>query len=194
MGTDKAMLPFGPCEVMLQRVVRLICTVMPTERICCAAAVGQRLPKLPSAVRVVRDRRPECGPMEGLAIGLAAMHGKVDAVYVTSCDVPLLVPAFVQRMFEMLGSEELAMPQDGKFFHPLAAVYRLSLLEIVERRLAEGQFRLASLVEECQTRAVSIDQLREVDPELLSLVGCNCPVEYQRALQRAGFVEGGEGE
>src|SRR5580692_4870637 len=92
MGVPKATLPFGP-ETMLQRVVRLLATVV--SPIVAVAAREQVLPALPDGVIVTRDEREAKGPLEGLRAGLSALPKSVDIAYVTSCDVPLLVPGFV---------------------------------------------------------------------------------------------------
>ncbi|MEO2237561.1 MAG: thiolase domain-containing protein, partial [Candidatus Poseidoniia archaeon] len=42
----------------------------------------------------------------GLMAGLEAIQSSVDAAFVTSCDVPLLEPAFVGRMFALLGEHD----------------------------------------------------------------------------------------
>src|SRR5580658_11139925 len=100
MGRPKATLPFGP-ETMLQRVVRLLGTVV--SPIVAVAAREQVLPELPDGIIVTRDEREAKGPLEGLRAGLTALPASVDIAYVTSCDVPLLVPGFVERMLELLG-------------------------------------------------------------------------------------------
>jgi molybdopterin-guanine dinucleotide biosynthesis protein A len=184
MGRDKATLPFGPGESMLQRVVRLVGEVVPLERIVCAAAPGQPLPELPPGVRTAFDRQPHCGPLAGLAAGLEILQGDAHAAYVTSCDVPLLVPAFVRRMFDLLADYRIAAPYDGARFHPLAAVYRSDVLPTVEAQLASDERSLAALLGACRTRRVPVDELRDVDPELTSLANCNTPEDYQRLLQR----------
>src|SRR5688572_27783044 len=86
MGYPKAMLPFGP-ELMLQRVVRLLSEVV--SPIVVVAAPGQGLPELSADILMARDERDGCGPLEGLLAGLSTLVGRVDAAYVTSCDVPL---------------------------------------------------------------------------------------------------------
>ena len=185
MGRDKATLPFGPGETMLQRVVRLVGEVVPPERIVCAAAPEQRLPSLPAGVRTVFDRQAGCGPLAGLAAGLEVLRADADAVYITSCDVPLLVPSFVRRMFELLADYAIAAPHDGERFHPLAAVYRTDVLPAVEAQLATGDRSLLALLGACRTRRVPADELRDVDPKLASLANCNTPADYQNALQRS---------
>jgi molybdopterin-guanine dinucleotide biosynthesis protein A len=99
MGTSKALLPFGP-ETMLQRVVRILGGVV-SPIVAVAAAADQELPPLPAAVILTRDEQEGRGPLEALRAGLKALPDDVDAAYVTSCDVPLLVPAFALRMLEL---------------------------------------------------------------------------------------------
>src|SRR5262245_61632753 len=134
MGRDKAALPFGP-ELMLQRVVRLISQAVDLEGSIVVAAPNQTLPELPAAVNVARDIHEFRGPLEGLATGLREVGDRFDAVYVTACDVPLLVPAFVDRMFQLLGDFDVAVPFDGQHHHSLAAVYRPRVLPRIDTLL-----------------------------------------------------------
>lgn len=185
MGSPKALLPFGP-ERMLQRVVRLVGEVVPRENVVVVAAAGQELPPLPEEVAIVHDRTTDRGPLEGLACGLAALEGRVDAAYATGCDVPLLIPAFTERMFTLLGEHDVAVPVDDRFHHPLAAVYRPGVLPLVEGLLAANRLRPAFLFDECDVREVPVDELRVVDPDLQTLRNVNQPADYHAALQVAG--------
>ena len=184
MGRDKAMLPFGPGEVMLQRVVRLVSEAVSPERIVCVAGPDQSVAPLPGLVQIVRDADPQCGPLAGLATGIMALNDRTDAVFACGCDVPLLVPAFVTRMFDLLGDHQIAAPHDGEHFHPLAAVYRTDVLPVAESLFAAGQRSLMALLDCCDTCRVSADLLRDVDPELRSLANCNTPADYQGMLGR----------
>jgi molybdopterin-guanine dinucleotide biosynthesis protein A len=185
MGRDKATLPFGADETMLQRVVRLVGTVVPANCIRCVAAPGQNLPQLPAPVRVISDPIPHTGPLVGLAAGMADMEHEVDAVFVTGCDMPLLEPAFVVRMFDLLADHDIAAPHDGERWHPLAAVYRMNLRSHVEALHSAGIRSLVALIESSRTRGVATSELRDVDPAFLSLTACNTPEEFQRAWERA---------
>src|SRR4051812_21114639 len=95
MGRDKATLPFG-AESLLQRIVRIATEVVAEENIVVVASAQQTLPPLPAWVRVVRDPVPDCGPLAGIAAGLRSLASgtDIDAVFVTSCDAPFIVPAF----------------------------------------------------------------------------------------------------
>ncbi len=187
MGRDKATLPFGP-ELMLQRVVRIVSQVVELTSIVVVAAPEQILPELPATIIVTRDERPERGPLEGLAAGLRSMPTCVDAVYATSCDVPRMIPEFVEWMFSSLGECDIAVPYDGKYHHPLAAVYRPNVLAVVESLLASDRLRPRFLFDEVRTAEISVKVLRRVDPNLSTLLNLNRPEDYQAALVEEGFI------
>lgn len=184
MGRDKASLPFGN-ETMLDRVARLLGEVV--SPLVIVAARDQSLPSIATSHRIERDQREARGPLEGLAVGLMAVEGMADAAYVTSCDVPLLVPAFVQRLAEFLDDYDIVVPKEEKFHHPLAAVYRTNVLPTVNALLAEDRLRPRFLFDQCRTREVLVDTLRSVDPELSTLTNLNTPGDYRAALEAAGF-------
>lgn len=185
MGRDKASLPFGE-ETMLQRVLRLLGTIVPVGRIVVVGARDQTLPALPAEVIVARDQNAGRGPLEGLSAGLRALPREIDAVYATSCDVPLLQPAFVELMFDQLGDADAAVPVDGEFYHPLAAVYRPSVFSTVEQLLAADRLRPRFLFDQVATHKIPVDVLRAVDPELRTLANLNDPDDYERARRTAG--------
>jgi len=185
MGYPKAMLPFGP-ELMLQRVVRLLSEVV--SPIVVVAAKDQELPDLPADAILARDERPERGPLEGLLAGLTPLVGRVEAAYATSCDVPLLAAAFVRHMIARLGDHDIAVPVEEKFQHPLAAVYRTTVVPHIAELLSHDQLRPVFLFDRVKTARVPVEELRAVDPELRTLANLNRPEEYFAALKTAGFA------
>jgi molybdopterin-guanine dinucleotide biosynthesis protein A len=184
MGRSKALLPFGP-ECMLQRVVRLLGSV--ARPLVVVAARGQELPELAEDIRVVRDRHAGRGPLEGLAVGMAALAGEVEIAYATSCDVPLLVPAVVQRLVELVEGYDVVVPRTEGFYHPLAAVYRTGVLPEIEALLAADRLRPVYLFERVRVREVAPEELLDLDPTLATLRNLNYPQDYQRALEEAGL-------
>jgi molybdopterin-guanine dinucleotide biosynthesis protein A len=179
MGTSKALLPFGP-ETMLQRVIRILGTVV--SPIVAVAAADQPLPELPVEVIVTRDEREGRGPLEGLRAGLKALPENVDAAYVTSCDVPLLVPGFVTRMLDLARGFDIAVMEIDGFPHPLSAVYRRAVLPQVEDLLAVDRLRPVFLFDAVKTRRVAPAEMTAADPELHTLWNLNTREDYDRAL------------
>lgn len=183
MGQPKAWLPFGN-EVLLQRVVRLLSEVV--SPIVVVAAPGQELPQLPPDVLVTRDEREAQGPIGGMAAGFAALRGQVDAVYVSACDVPLLKPDVVRLICDHLGDADIAIPVDGAFPQPLAAVYRLTLEGRLNEMLAAGNLRVIRLWDGASVNQIPLAALREIDPELDSFRNANTPEEFAAIQQRGG--------
>jgi molybdopterin-guanine dinucleotide biosynthesis protein A len=184
MGFPKALLAFG-AETMLQRVVRLLGTIV--SPIVVVAAPEQSLPALPVSVTVTHDQQEGRGPLEGLRAGLKALPSAVDIAYVTSCDVPLLVPGVVGRMIELLGDHDIAVMEIDGFPHPLSAVYRRSTLPHVEALLAANRLRPVFLYEAVRTRRVQPAEVASVDPQLLTLRNLNNRGDYLDALSSAGL-------
>jgi molybdopterin-guanine dinucleotide biosynthesis protein A len=184
MGSSKALLPFG-AETMLQRVVRLLGSVV--SPLVVVAAPGQELPELPAAGIIARDERGGRGPLEGLRAGLKALPPHVEIAYVTSCDVPLLVPRFVERMVQLLGDHDIAVMEIDGFAHPLSAVYRRRTLPHVEALLAADRLRAAFLLDSVKTRRLQPADVAAADPQLLTLRNLNTRQDYLDALAAAGL-------
>lgn len=183
MGTDKALLPIGD-ELMLQRIVRLLGEVV--SPIVVVAAVDQVLPTLPSDIILAHDQHPERGPLEGLHAGLAAIAPFSEAAYVTGCDTPLLQAAFVRHLLEKLGQHQIVVPLDEGHYHPLAGVYRVSVLPIIRAMLDRNERPLHDLLARADTLGMPVEDLRAVDPELDSLRNLNTVAEYEAVFERLG--------
>jgi molybdenum cofactor guanylyltransferase len=191
MGRSKAWLPLGE-ETFLQRVARIVGDVVqPTVVV---AAAGQELPPLPTSILAARDSQPGRGPLQGLLAGLDRLGGAVDAVYVSSCDAPLLRPAFVRRMIDLLSDFDIAVPETDGLPHPLAGVYRIAVQEGVRDLLDAERLRPVFLFERYRTRFVPADELRTVDEDLASLRNVNTPEEYDALLRQAVVEDCPRGE
>lgn len=137
---------------------------------------------------LVRDPVSNRGPLQGLAAGLAALPVSVELAYASATDVPFLEPAWIERLRELIGDHDLAIPFVGGYHHPLAALYRRSaVLPAIESLLREDRLRPVFLMEAVRTRVVAAEELRAADPELGTLRNLNAPEDYQRALSDAGL-------
>jgi molybdopterin-guanine dinucleotide biosynthesis protein A len=162
-------------------VVRLLGEVV--RPIVVVAAPEQELPSLAADIIVARDEEKGRGPLQGLAAGLSALQDHAEAAYLSACDVPFLRPTFVRRMIDLLGDRDICVAYVNGYHHPLAAVYRVAILDRVNRLLAENRLRPVFLFESASTRIVEARELIDVDPDLQSLRNLNTPEDYQQALQ-----------
>jgi molybdenum cofactor guanylyltransferase len=189
MGTPKAALEWHG-STLLRRVVGVVGRSVDGP-VVVVRAPGQTLPGLPDGVEVVEDAREGRGPLEGLAAGLAAVRDRAHAAYASSTDVPLLHPRFIHRVLAGLDDDvDVVLPDVGGFRHPLAAVYRTELVDVVERLIAEDRMRPAFLFEACRVRRLDADALladpalAALDADLDSVLNLNEPSDYEAARAR----------
>lgn len=190
MGRPKAWLPVGG-RTMLETVVGAVAGGLrlaagpgaaggvEAAPIVVVGAPGQVLPQAVEPVLRVDDDIEGDGPLRGMVAGFGALSGRADAAYVSSCDVPLLRPAFVARLIALLGDADIALPLAGDRHHPLAAVYRIGVLETARDLLARDLRRPYFLIERHPTRVVPEADLASADPGLDSLRNFNTPAEYE---------------
>ena len=181
MGRPKAWLPFGP-EVLLQRIVRILDAVV--GPLVVVAAPDQELPALPDHVLVTRDELPGRGPLEGLSAGLHALPESTTVAYLSACDVPFLNNPFIHKLISDLGDSDIAVPFADGHYHPLAAVYRTSIITQVDCLLNQDRLRPFFLFDKVNTVRISETQLRKVDPELDCLQNLNQLSDYHCALEK----------
>ena len=190
MGRPKAELEWHG-STLLHRVCGLIRRVVDGP-VVVVRAPGQGLPPLPPGVEVTQDAHGGRGPLQGLAAGLSAVDRRASVAYVSSTDVPLLHPAFVNAVLAAGARDDVdvVLPVAQGFRHPLAATYRTSLLPAVEELIATERMRPAFLFERCRVHELSEEELladrglAQGDPSLLSLLNVNDPQEYERARAR----------
>ena len=161
--------------------------VRSTARSSWCARRGRRCRELPDGVELVDDAREGRGPLQGLAAGLAAVRDRAPAAYASSTDVPLLHTRFIHRVLAALDDDvDVVLPEVGGFRHPLAAVYRTELVDVVERLIAEDRMRPAFLFEACRVRRLDADALladpalAALDPDLDSVLNLNEPPTTRR--------------
>jgi molybdenum cofactor guanylyltransferase len=192
MGAPKAALEWHGSTLLHRTTAVLARTV--GGPVVVVRAPDQQLPALPAGVEVVEDPVEGLGPMQGIAVGLAALAERTPAAFVCSTDIPFLHPAFVRRVLRGLADSEtdVVLPVARGFRQPLAAGYRTALAELVAKLVAERSLKLGMLFEQCRMRTLDDATLladRDVarfDPHLDSVVNVNEPDDYAAARERPG--------
>jgi molybdenum cofactor guanylyltransferase len=189
MGEPKAALEWHGSTLLYRAAAVLARSV--TGPVVVVAAPGQQLPELPAGVAVVEDPVEGRGPMQGLAVGLAAVADQAEGAFVCSTDLPFLHPAFVRRVLrELADGVDVVLPVARGFRQPLAAAYRTSLAGLVTRLVAEGDLRPGMIFKHCAvTRLEDEDLLADtavarLDPALDSVLNVNTPDDYMAARGR----------
>jgi len=191
MGTPKAALEWHG-STLLRRTVGILARATGGP-VVVVRAHGQELPALPDGILVADDTREGKGPVQGIAVGLAALRGRADAAFVSSTDMPFLHPAFVRRVVRHLAENEktdVVLPVARGYRQPLAAAYRVSLADAAEQLVKADRLRPAFLFDDCVVEQMDDEALKQdpvlaaLDPDLESVVNVNTPADYQAARAR----------
>jgi molybdenum cofactor guanylyltransferase len=177
MGRPKALLPFGE-EPLIVHIVRALKRIF--AEIVVVAAPRQEMPALP--VKLVRDEVAYQGPVGGIYYGLKATGGEFS--FVTSCDVAFVNSPLISYLTLQISQYDVVVPYWQDRFQPLHAVYRRSVLPLLESQLERGELRPVYLFDKVRTRRVSEEEIRGFDPQGLSFFNMNTPDDYERALKR----------
>ncbi|MFH0945963.1 MAG: molybdenum cofactor guanylyltransferase [Planctomycetota bacterium] len=186
MGSPKASLVFGG-KTLLERAVAILAPAV--EHLIVVHAPGQSLPDLPRSVQLAADEREDHGPLEGLRVGLFLAAQRTDRVFVSAVDTPFLVPAFVSRLFDLLGNHDAAIPMHAGHRHPLSGCYLTAVAELADELLAVGERRPRALLDRIDTRYVTAADFKEEDPEMRSLRNLNDPDDLRAALSELSGTE-----
>ena len=180
MGQDKALMALGN-QSLLERVLHQIAPVVEPQHIVIVASPDQHLPSLSSEIKILRDATPHPGPLQAFVQGLAEFEGRADAVFLTGCDTPLIVPAVLEFLFAQLGDADVAVVEESERLHPLLAVYHPRILAAAREKSASQNRSLHGLIESLHARRIPAESLRTFDPSLQSLVNINTPEDFRRS-------------
>jgi molybdenum cofactor guanylyltransferase len=177
MGTPKALLLFGG-EPLIVHVVAMLRRLF--AEVVVVAAPGQDLPSMPATL--VRDEVAYQGPVGGICYGLRASSGDVN--FVTACDSAFLSSRLISHLLSQIPQHDVVVPHWQGRLQPLHAVYRRSVLPLLEAQLSRGELRPVFLFDKVPTRRIEEEEIRLFDPEGWSFFNMNTPAEYAEALKR----------
>lgn len=152
---------------MLVRVVRALDAVVDDVMIDCRADQVEpfraALEDVAFEPQFAVDDEPDCGPIAGLANGLATIDD--GEVAVLSCDRPGVTPDVLDHLRSCRRREQVAVavPKIDGYVQPLCGVYRTDALRTaVQRALATGDRRLCSIPHNLTSYAVTERALADV--------------------------------
>lgn len=158
---------------MLRRVVDRLAGVVDELVVNCRTDQRRRFERALAPAHEVRfavDPVADRGPLYGLRTGLHAVRGEYAAV--AACDLPLLSPELVARLFTAASGEAGAVPVVDGVRRPLCAVYRVETArEACERAIASGTRRMQAVLDALEPVVV---------PE--ATVRSHCPPETLRSV------------
>ena len=176
MGVPKATLKWNG-GTFLEHAVALLRPFC--EDIIIAVQQGQPLPAMANC-KIVVDEQPGLGPLGGLVASLAA--SKDDWHLTLACDLPLVRSEVLHLLCENAQGVDAVVPLVGGRLQPLVAAYARACLEPGREALQTGARALRALLDRVRVKVLEEDELRKVDPELVSFTNVNTWEEYQDIL------------
>jgi molybdopterin-guanine dinucleotide biosynthesis protein A len=177
MGGRKADLPVAGVS-MSERVLESV-GPFAREVVC----VGHVNPLEQLGVAAVGDLFPGKSSLGGIATALeyALKKNGPDAwVLCVGCDMPLINPKVLELLVARRAGCNVVMPVTEMGPEPLCALYRAGFFDTVKGQIEEGNLRILDLLEATDACRVYEDEIRRVDPELISFINVNRPADLKR--------------
>lgn len=133
-------------------------------------------------VTLVHDDVAYQGPVGGICYGLRAARGEV--AFVSACDSAFLNLPLIEHLLEQIGACDVVVPHWQDRLQPLHAVYRTSVLPLLEDQLARGELRPVFLFDKVRTCKIGEHEIRRFDPDGASFFNMNTPEDYEEATRR----------
>jgi molybdenum cofactor guanylyltransferase len=174
MGLDKATLRWGDSD-MLRHIIQVL------QHVCQDIIVVSNSPRpLDAAIRVVADIIPGQGPLSGIHAGLkAAQH---HYAFVVGCDMPFIQAGPVRLLLKKCPGWDAVVPVHAGRQQPLHAVYSKACIPVIETLLAEGNCRVAALLDMVCCLRVAARGLPATDEQINAFININTDEDYQQAL------------
>ncbi len=142
MGTDKATLmqggrPLWSCQLETLRDLG-------PDKIVISARF--RPAWVPADIEVILDEPPSQGPLSGLVAVLK--HSQTTHLLALAIDLPKMTTEHLQKLWNLAQADIGVIPQCGKYYEPLAAIYPATTDSMASEALITGRLSLQILVEE----------------------------------------------
>jgi len=152
MGQDKALL-----EYKGQSFIDILCKELDffEEKYI---ARGSNPKCLESSWKNIDDVYEERGPIGGMHAVLSVCDS--DAMFFTTCDMPLLQRNLVEHICGLLDAKTeavIAVSEDGRK-NPLCGIYRKSVADVLTQQIQAGENRIMAVLDKLQVVYVPVDK------------------------------------
>ena len=174
MGCDKALLEFRGLP-LLRHAMNIAGSVSQDVRI-----VGD-LAKYGVFGQVVSDVYSERGPLGGIHAALASSGSDLNLILAT--DLPFLEPGLLHYLIAAAQNTKalVTVPQIGRYFEPLCAVYRKQFAEVARAALSEGKNKVDALFAPPTTCVISEQEILAAGFNSTMFRNLNTPEDWELA-------------
>jgi len=175
MGTNKALIEILGVPMMIRQIskIRSLLELYDTHEILVSVRQTGEL-ELPYGARYVEDLKAGEGPLMGIyscLLQLASGHAVVLGV-----DMPRMDPPTLNMLVEQCEPGVGVVPVYGKsdFYEPLAAVYPVEIIPLIQQFLHEGKRSMQDLVREGIQKGI-LKKFEIPKQETVKFMNVNCP-------------------
>lgn len=178
MGTNKAFIELRE-KPLIRWVIESLQKLKIFNRIF--LVVSDLTQFLPIELELHSDILSKRGPLGGLHAALYFCRSEY--LFVAACDTPLLKPEVIELIVSGVKGFDACVPVINGNFEPLLAAYRKRALKAVEGAIERGERRVVSFFKDIKLKKVSEDEIKKLDPELISFFNLNSPKDVERAKE-----------
>lgn len=139
MGRDKAFIKIQG-KTIIERIIETLKPLF--AEIMIVANEPEKFREL--NVKVVKDIKPNCGPLSGIHSGL--INSKTQLNFVVACDMPFLDSELIEFMCSKVNGYDGVLPIAKGKIEPLHAIYSKSLIPLLEEALEGDDFTLQKIL------------------------------------------------
>lgn len=106
-------------------------------------------------VKVVKDEATGKGPLMGIASALRVSRNQVN--FIIACDITEVDINLARQMVGEIKDFDAIIPQTGPtHFEPLFAVYKKSMLRLIDESISSGNYKIMELVKKCSVKYIEL--------------------------------------
>lgn len=125
------------------------------------------------------DRYTDKGPLAGLE---SALHNiDADIFVIAACDMPFVNGQVYNYLLEQIKGYDAVVPIYNQQIHPLAAVYRKSVLSKIKQQLEENNLKVRGFFDHIKVNYIKAFHSIPNDKLEKHFFNMNSPVEYEEA-------------
>ncbi len=135
-------------------------------------------------VHLVPDQYVDGSPLVGILSGLSEAKGEYAVV--VACDMPFINTDLVDHLFNLsMGHDGILLVKPNGWIEPLPSVYRVSVsLKQAFQLRRQGESRIRRILEALpDVPRVPVNQLRVIDPDLLTFFDIDTEDSYREAVK-----------
>ena len=177
MGRNKALLDFGG-ETLIERLYGILKSAF--EEVLISANDPETYEFL--GAQVVQDVFGAGGSLAG--IHAALLHSRGESCFFVACDMPFVNLDLVRYLNQFADGYEVVIPMSRNGLEPLHSFYSRRCVPHIEQQLGRGNLKIIDFFPHVSVREVTLDEMRECDPEEMSYFNINTQEKYEAAVAR----------